>query len=86
MVNRSLKRIKPGLKRWMKRRAAIEPIIGHMKNDGRDSRNHLLGEDGDRMNALMMGYAFNLRKVLRGFYFYLFNRLSFFLQNPSLQS
>jgi IS5 family transposase len=85
VVNRGLKRIKPALRRWMKRRAAIEPIIGHMKNDGGDSRNHLLGQDGDRMNALMMAFGFNLRKVLRRFYFYLISRLNFFALNPSLQ-
>ena len=74
VVPRSLKKIAPSLKLWMKRRAAVEPIIGHMKNDVGDSRNYLLGEDGDRINALMMGLGFNLRKILNRIYFYLFYR------------
>ncbi len=72
--------IKPSLKRFMRRRAAIEPIIGHMKNDGRDHRNHLLGKDGDRMHALMMGFGFNLRKILQRLSFYLFSDIYFLLR------
>ena len=32
------------LKKWLKRRSAIEPIIGHIKNDGGTRRNYLLAE------------------------------------------
>ena len=35
--------------KWLKRRSAIEPIIGHLKSDNRMERNHLLGEEGDRI-------------------------------------
>ncbi len=52
-------------RKWLNRRAAIEPIIGHMKNDGGAKRNHLLGQQGDQINALLMGIGFNLRKILR---------------------
>lgn len=51
-------------RKWLRRRAAIEPLIGHMKNDGGPKRNHLLGKQGDEMNALLMGIGFNLRKIL----------------------
>ena len=54
-------------RKWLKRRAAIEPLIGHMKNDGGAKRNHLLGKQGDQINALMMGIGFNMRKILKSF-------------------
>ena len=43
--------ITPRLKRLLKRRKAIEPVIGHMKEDGRLDRNTLKGTTGDAMNA-----------------------------------
>lgn len=54
-------------KKWLKRRSAIEPVIGHLKQDHRLDRNHLLGEIGDRMNAIFAAAGFNLRKLLRFF-------------------
>lgn len=53
------------IKRKLKRRNAIEPVIGHMKNDGRLGRNFLKGAVGDAMNALLCGAGHNLRKILR---------------------
>ena len=47
-----------------KRRAAIEPIIGHLKSDFRLSRNLLKGQVGDEINVLMAACAWNLRKWL----------------------
>ena len=47
-----------------KRRAAIEPIIGHLKSDFRLSRNLLKGQIGDEINILMAACAWNLRKWL----------------------
>lgn len=49
----------------LKRRNAVEPVIGHMKNDGRLGRNFLKGMAGDAMNALLCGAGHNLRKILR---------------------
>ncbi|GJL60842.1 MAG: IS5 family transposase [Nitrospirales bacterium] len=48
----------------LKRRNAIEPEIGHMKNDGHLGRNYLKGPDGDAMNVLLVASGHNLRKVL----------------------
>ena len=53
------------LKRLLKRRNAIEPVIGHLKNDGRLDRNYLKGVAGDAMNALLVGAGHNLRLILR---------------------
>ncbi len=45
-----------------RRRAAIEPLIGHLKHDYRLTRNWLKGSDGDQINLLMAACAWNLRK------------------------
>jgi IS5 family transposase len=50
--------------RLLKSRPAIEPIIGHLKNDHRLSRNYLLGRVGDKINAVLSGCAFNLNKII----------------------
>ncbi|VAX00553.1 ISPg7, transposase [hydrothermal vent metagenome] len=47
-----------------KRRAAIEPIIGHLKSDFRLSRNFLKGVYGDHINLLMAATAWNVKKWL----------------------
>lgn len=46
-------------------RAGIEPVIGHIKHDHRMIRNYLKGELGDKVNTIMAGTAFNLKKMLK---------------------
>jgi IS5 family transposase len=66
--------------RWMKRRAAIEPGIGHLKREHRMDRNRLKGVEGDRLNAILCAVGMNFHKLLRLaadflrriFYFFLF--------------
>ena len=53
------------IKRWLKRRAVVEPVIGHAKNDGLLGRNWLKGRAGDRCNTLLAAAGFNLRQLLR---------------------
>ena len=53
------------IKRWVKRRSVVEPVIGHAKNDGLLGRNWLKGRRGDRSNALLAAIGFNLRQLLR---------------------
>jgi len=48
-----------------RRRAAIEPIFGHAKNDYRMGRNYLKGFVGDIKNALLAAMAFNIRRWIR---------------------
>jgi IS5 family transposase len=48
-----------------RRRASIEPIIGHLKQDHRMLRNYLKGVEGDMINTLLAGAAFNMMKMLR---------------------
>jgi len=52
------------IRRELKRRNAIEPIIGHMKDDGLLHRNHLKGTDGDAINVILCGAGQNLRLIL----------------------
>lgn len=48
-----------------RRRAAIEPVIGHLKHDHRMARSYLKGTVGDTINLFMACAAFNLRKLMR---------------------
>jgi IS5 family transposase len=52
------------IKRELKRRSAIEPVIGHMKTDGHLGRCHLKGPDGDAANVILTAVGHNLRRVL----------------------
>ena len=45
-------------------RAAIEPIIGHLKTDFRIGQNYLLGEKGPQINACMAATAWTLKKMM----------------------
>jgi IS5 family transposase len=49
----------------MKRRAAVEPSIGHLKNEHRLERNRLKGVAGDGINAILSAAAMNFQKLLR---------------------
>ena len=69
------KSMKASLWKWFARRSAIEPIFGHLKTDHRLERNHLQGKDGDRMNAILAGCGFNLRKLIRAFLLSIFQWL-----------
>jgi IS5 family transposase len=49
----------------MKHRAAVEPSIGHLKNEHRLERNRLKGVAGDAVNAVLAAAAMNFQKLLR---------------------
>jgi IS5 family transposase len=70
----------------MKRRAAIEPIIGHLKAEHRMDRNYLKGRDGDRINAILAAAGFNFHLLLRWFERFLLAWISLLFGNiPSWQ-
>jgi IS5 family transposase len=52
------------IKRELRRRNAIEPIIGHTKADGLLERNHLKGAAGDAINAILVAAGHNLRLLI----------------------
>jgi len=53
------------IKRELRRRSAIEPIIGHLKAEGHLGRCYLKGHRGDAANAILSAVGFNLRLVLK---------------------
>ena len=53
------------IRREMKRRAAVEPVIGHLKAEHRMGRNYLKGRDGDRANAVLAAAGYNFALLLR---------------------
>lgn len=61
-ISGQVRRVTKAIRREMRRRAAVEPVIGHLKDDHRMRRNHLKGRDGDRTNAVLAaaGYNFSL--------------------------
>jgi transposase, IS5 family len=52
------------IKRELRRRSAIEAVIGHMKTDGHLGRCYLKGRDGDTANVILSAVGHNLRLVL----------------------
>ena len=67
IVPRNKKKASRTIRRWWKRRNAIEPIIGHEKAEHRLERNQLSGESGDSLNVILSACGFNLKKLVRAF-------------------
>jgi len=64
-ISGQVRRVTKTIRREMKRRAAIEPVIGHIKAEHRMDRNYLKGRDGDRVNAVLAAAGYNFRLLLR---------------------
>lgn len=58
------RRLPRSLKKLLKRRQVVEPMIGHMKSDGLLNRNWLKGATGDALHAVLCGAGHNLRMIL----------------------
>lgn len=61
------RRMTDAIKREMRRRPAIEPVIGHAKSDHRMGRNHLAHATGDAINAVLAAVGYNFRRLLAWF-------------------
>ncbi len=86
IFSRQKRGLTPAKRKRQMRRNAIEPIIGHCKNDRKvGPRNWLQGKRGDQINALAMAIGFNLRKILRWIFLWLLSRLFPFLKNATPQ-
>jgi IS5 family transposase len=59
------RRLTPQIKRQMKRRAAVEPVIGHLKAEHRMGRCHLAHATGDAINAVLAAAGYNFRLLIR---------------------
>src|ERR1700730_12797557 len=64
-TSRQKRRVTPTIKREMKRRAAVEPVIGHTKEEHRMVRNYLAGGHGDANNAVLAAAGYNFRRLIR---------------------
>jgi IS5 family transposase len=53
------------IKRDMRRRAAIEPVIGHLKDDHRMGRCHLAHATGDAANVVLAAAGYNFRRLIQ---------------------
>jgi len=77
ILARAKRGITPARRKRQRRRNAIEPIIGHLKNDRKvGPRNWLKGTIGDQINAIAMAIGFNLGKILRRIFLWLLEILS----------
>lgn len=61
------RRVTPAIKRQMRRRSAVEPVIGHIKAEHRMGRNYLASEDGDAINAILVATGYNFSLLLKWF-------------------
>ena len=59
------RRVTKAIRREMRRRAAVEPVIGHLKAEHRMQRNFLKGRKGDRANAILAAAGYNFGLLLR---------------------
>jgi IS5 family transposase len=58
------RRVTPKIKREMRRRSAIEPVIGHLKSEHRMGRNYLWHRQGDATNAVLAATGYNFRRLI----------------------
>jgi len=59
------RRVTPKIKRELRRRSAIEPVIGHLKSEHRMGRNYLWHRKGDATNAILAAAGYNFRRLIR---------------------
>jgi len=58
------RRVTEHIKRELRRRSAVEPVIGHAKGEHRMGRNYLAGPTGDAINAVLAAAGYNFRRLL----------------------
>jgi IS5 family transposase len=58
-------RVTPKIKRELRRRSAVEPVIGHLKSEHRMGRNYLWHRQGDAANAVLAAAGYNFRRLIR---------------------
>src|SRR5512147_937295 len=64
-ISGQVRRVTASIRREMKRRAAVEPVIGHIKAEHRMDRNYLKGRLGDRINAVLAAAGYNFSLLIR---------------------
>ena len=66
-ISGQVRRVTASIRREMRRRAAVEPVIGHLKAEHRMGRNYLKGPEGDRINAVLAAAGYNFSLLRRWF-------------------
>jgi IS5 family transposase len=74
IVRLGWRKLPRSLRRWLRRRSVVEAVIGHSKNECRLARNYLLGVQGDKINAILCGCGYNIRRLLWFFIFWLYKK------------
>lgn len=59
------RRVTPAIKREMRRRSAVEPVIGHLKDEHRMGRNYLAHRNGDLNNAILAAAGYCFRRLIK---------------------
>ncbi len=59
------RRMTPKIKRELRRRSAVEPVIGHLKSEHRMGRNYLWHRAGDAANAVLAAVGYNFRRLIK---------------------
>jgi transposase, IS5 family len=59
------RRVTPKIKRELRRRSAVEPVIGHLKSEHRMGRNYLWHREGDAANTVLAAVGYNFRRLIR---------------------
>jgi transposase, IS5 family len=59
------RRVTSQIKRELRRRSAIEPVIGHFKSEHRMGGNYLWYRQGDAINAVLAAAGYNFRRLIR---------------------
>jgi IS5 family transposase len=78
---------KQKLRKGFKRRAAMEPKIGHLKQDHRLSRNFYKGIKGDNRNVMLAAAAMNFKRIMniyKQMSFYFFIRMIYIIKNSMI--
>jgi IS5 family transposase len=64
-TSKQKRRVTPAIKREMRRRSAVEPVIGHLKDEHRMGRNYLAHRHGDLNNAILAAVGYNFRRLIK---------------------
>lgn len=77
------------LKKAHRRRASIEPVIGHLKSDHRLDRNFYKGIFGDNINIMLAAAAFNFKRMMNKWkksFFVFLNHITNIMTHPILKT
>jgi transposase, IS5 family len=80
------RRVTEHIKRELRRRSAVEPVIGHAKGEHRMGRNYLAGQQGDAINVVLAAAGYNFRRLLAWLAIFLSAYLIAIARAPTLQN